>query len=156
MRLALTLFFLLPGPALAEGLFAAIAFSPATGMSGTAWNFQTQALAETEAYNTCGSKDCDTVVVFQQCGAIAFGVAVVDIVAPARTGREAQPQAQGLAIAADRHRARRCLAELFRLHHELRDHGGVLQRRLLIVRSPVLQIDSLTPTPDTPCAPRSR
>ena len=63
----------LPGAVLAEGLFAAIAFSPSTGMSGTAWNFETAGLAETEAYHQCGYEDCGTVVVFQHCGAIAVG-----------------------------------------------------------------------------------
>ena len=60
-------------PAHAEGVFAAIAFSPSTGMSGGAWNHATETLAETEAYGQCGVEDCDTVVVFQQCGAIAVG-----------------------------------------------------------------------------------
>ena len=63
---------LLPGAALAE-LFAAIAFSPTTGKSGTAWNFDAQNLAETEAYYQCGVDDCDTVLWFKQCGAIAVG-----------------------------------------------------------------------------------
>lgn len=57
----------------AEGLYAAIAFSPSTGLSGSAWNFDTDALAETEAYGQCGVDDCYTAVVFQQCGAIAVG-----------------------------------------------------------------------------------
>ena len=63
---------LLPGAALAE-LFAAIAFSPATGKSGTAWNYETQSLAETEAFAQCGVDDCGTVLWFNQCGAIAVG-----------------------------------------------------------------------------------
>ncbi len=62
----------MPGLASAE-LFAAIAYSPATGMAGTAWNFDTQTLAETEAGFNCGSADCGTIVVFTQCGAIAVG-----------------------------------------------------------------------------------
>ena len=71
---ALTIALLLAAlPAQAEGLFAAIAFSPATGMSGGAWNHATETLAETEAYGQCGAEDCDTVLVFQQCGAIAVG-----------------------------------------------------------------------------------
>jgi hypothetical protein len=64
---------LVPGASFAEGLYAAIAFSPATGQSGTSWNYETSMLAETEAYLQCGAEDCDTVVVFQQCGAIAVG-----------------------------------------------------------------------------------
>jgi len=62
----------LPGMASAE-LFAAIAFSPSTGATGTAWNYDTGLLAETEAYYQCGQEDCDTVVVFTQCAAIAVG-----------------------------------------------------------------------------------
>lgn len=62
----------LPSMAAAE-LYAAIAFSPSTGISGTSWNFDTQNLAETEAYAQCGQEDCDTVTVFTQCGAIAVG-----------------------------------------------------------------------------------
>lgn len=42
-------------------------------MAGTAWNFETGMLAETEAYNNCGAEDCDTLVVFSQCGALAVG-----------------------------------------------------------------------------------
>ena len=57
----------------AEGLYAAIAISPSTGIAGTATNFETETLAETEAYQQCGSEDCDTALVFQQCGAIAVG-----------------------------------------------------------------------------------
>jgi len=60
-------------PAQAEGVFAAIAFSPSTGMSGGAWNHETADLAETEAFGECGVDDCATVVVFQQCGSIAVG-----------------------------------------------------------------------------------
>ena len=36
-------------------------------------NFETETLAETEAYQQCGSEDCDTALIFQQCGAIAVG-----------------------------------------------------------------------------------
>ena len=72
LPLALVIATALPGIASAE-LYAAIAFSPSTGMSGTAWNFDTQTLAETEAYYQCGQEDCDTVTVFTQCGAIAVG-----------------------------------------------------------------------------------
>jgi len=59
--------------ALAEGLYAAIAFSPSTGLSGSGWNFDTDADAESEAASQCGVDDCYTAVVFQQCGAIAVG-----------------------------------------------------------------------------------
>jgi hypothetical protein len=62
-----------PVAAQAEGLFAAIAFSPGTGMSGTAWNYDTSGLAEAEAGAQCGQGDCATVLVFQHCGAIAVG-----------------------------------------------------------------------------------
>lgn len=60
-------------PAMAEGLFGAIAFSPSSGKVGTAWNNDTADLAETEAYLQCGSEDCYTAVVSQQCAAIAVG-----------------------------------------------------------------------------------
>lgn len=60
-------------PVAAEGLFAAIAFSPLTGETGGSWNYDTEAAAETEAKTSCGMDDCGTVVVFQQCGAIAVG-----------------------------------------------------------------------------------
>ena len=61
------------GPALAEGLYAAIAVSESTGKAGSAWNYDTEALAETEAYWQCGQEDCQTAIIFQQCGAIAVG-----------------------------------------------------------------------------------
>lgn len=64
---------LLAVPALAGDLAAAIAFSPSTGKSGAAWNFETKGQAEAEAYNQCGVEDCDTVMVFAQCGALAVG-----------------------------------------------------------------------------------
>jgi serine/threonine-protein kinase len=54
-------------------LFAAIAFSPSSGQAGSAWNYDTATLAETEAYLQCGSEDCYTAVIFNQCGAIAVG-----------------------------------------------------------------------------------
>jgi hypothetical protein len=60
-------------PARAADLFGAIAFSPTTGKVGTGWNFGAKAEASTEAVNQCGSGDCDTVVVFPNCGAIAVG-----------------------------------------------------------------------------------
>lgn len=63
---------LVPSAALAE-LYAAIAFSPSTGRSGTSWNYNSQNEAETEAYYQCGIEDCDTVLWFTQCGAIAVG-----------------------------------------------------------------------------------
>lgn len=63
---------LMPGAALAE-LYAAIAFSPSSGRSGTSWNYGSQGEAETEAYYQCGVNDCNTVVWFTQCGAIAVG-----------------------------------------------------------------------------------
>lgn len=63
---------LLPGTALAD-LYAAIAYSTTTGKAGTAWNYDSQSLAETEAYSQCGVEDCDTVLWFTQCGAIAVG-----------------------------------------------------------------------------------
>ncbi len=73
LSVACAIAMLTPGSLLAEGLYAAIAFSPSTGLSGTSWNFETSMLAETEAYLQCGAEDCDTLVVFQQCGALAVG-----------------------------------------------------------------------------------
>lgn len=60
-------------PALADGLFAAISFSPSTGENGSAWNYESAALAETEAMGQCGFADCYTAVSFDKCGAIAVG-----------------------------------------------------------------------------------
>ena len=61
------------GAALAEGPYAAIAFSPTTGQAGSSWNFDTEILAETEAFLQCGKDDCYTAVIFNDCGAIAVG-----------------------------------------------------------------------------------
>ena len=66
-------FMLQPFAVQAEGLFAAIAFSPSSGQAGSAWNFDTDILAETEAYLQCGREDCYTAVIFDQCGAMAVG-----------------------------------------------------------------------------------
>ena len=44
------------GAALAEGPYAAIAFSPTTGQAGSSWNFDTEILAETEAFLQCGKE----------------------------------------------------------------------------------------------------
>jgi hypothetical protein len=60
-------------PAQASELFAAIAFSPSSGKVGSAWNFDTAVLAETEAFLQCGLNDCYAAVIFHQCGAIAVG-----------------------------------------------------------------------------------
>ncbi|MEO6299099.1 MAG: DUF4189 domain-containing protein [Paracoccaceae bacterium] len=60
-------------PAKAEKLFGAIAFSATTGKVGTGWNYAAKTEASTEAVSQCGADDCDTVVVFPNCGAIAVG-----------------------------------------------------------------------------------
>ena len=60
-------------PARAEKLFGAIAFSATTGKVGTGWNFAAKKEASSEAVKRCGSDDCDAVVVFPNCGAIAVG-----------------------------------------------------------------------------------
>ena len=60
-------------PVAAADLFAAIAFSPSTGKAGSALNNDSGDIAETEAFLQCGSPDCYTAVVFQQCGALAVG-----------------------------------------------------------------------------------
>ena len=60
-------------PAMAEGLFGAIAFSPSTGKVGGGWNFAGKPDASSEAVGQCGVDDCDTVVVFPNCAAVAVG-----------------------------------------------------------------------------------
>lgn len=60
-------------PVLADSLFGAIAFSPSTGKVGLGYNFATKGEAATEAVNQCGVGDCDAVVVFPNCGAVAVG-----------------------------------------------------------------------------------
>ena len=60
-------------PAKAEKLFGAIAFSASTGKVGGGWNYAAKKAATSEAVNQCGADDCDTVVVFPNCGAIAVG-----------------------------------------------------------------------------------
>ena len=75
-KAGLTAVFLLAiatGPAAAADLFAAIAFSAATGKAGAAWNYATGGEAEAEAVGQCGVEDCGSVMVFDQCGAIAVG-----------------------------------------------------------------------------------
>ena len=61
------------GPAVAQDLFAAIAFSAATGKAGASWNYATDGEAEGQAVAQCGVDDCAPVMVFGQCGAIAVG-----------------------------------------------------------------------------------
>ena len=60
-------------PAKAEKLFGAIAFSASTGKVGGGWNYAAKKAATSEAVTQCGAGDCDTVVVFPNCGAIAVG-----------------------------------------------------------------------------------
>jgi Domain of unknown function (DUF4189) len=60
-------------PVMADGLFGAIAFSPSTGKVGGGWNFAAKTEASTEAVQQCGADDCDTVVVFPNCAAVAVG-----------------------------------------------------------------------------------
>ncbi len=61
------------GSAMADKLFGAIAFSPSTGKVGGGWNFAAKKDAKTEAINQCGVDDCDAVVTFPNCGAVAVG-----------------------------------------------------------------------------------
>ena len=70
---ALALIALAAGPAAAQDLFAAIAYSPSTGKAGASWNYATGTEAEGEAVGQCGVDDCGPVMVFGQCGAIAVG-----------------------------------------------------------------------------------
>ena len=60
-------------PALAEGLFGAIAFSPSTGKVGGGWNFAAEPDATSEAVVQCGVDDCESVVAFPNCAAVAVG-----------------------------------------------------------------------------------
>ena len=60
-------------PATAEGLFGAIAFSPSTGKVGGGWNFAAKKEAASEAAAQCGVDDCETVVTFPNCAAVAVG-----------------------------------------------------------------------------------
>lgn len=60
-------------PALADDLFGAIAFSPSTGKVGGGWNFAGKDEASQEAVAQCGMDDCETVVTFPSCGAVAVG-----------------------------------------------------------------------------------
>ena len=60
-------------PVMADGLFGAIAFSPSTGKVGGGWNFTAEGEASSEAVVQCGADDCDTVVVFPNCAAVAVG-----------------------------------------------------------------------------------
>ncbi len=60
-------------PVMADNLFGAIAFSASTGKVGGGWNFAGKTEATTEAVSQCGVGDCDAVVVFPACGAVAVG-----------------------------------------------------------------------------------
>ena len=64
---------LLADPAMADELFGAIAFSPSTGKVGGGWNFAAKDEASSEAVAQCGVDDCETVVTFPNCGAVAVG-----------------------------------------------------------------------------------
>jgi hypothetical protein len=61
------------GAAQADDLFGAIAFSASTGKVGGGWNFAAKKDASTEAVAQCGVDDCETVVSFPNCGAVAVG-----------------------------------------------------------------------------------
>lgn len=60
-------------PAMADNLFGAIAFSPSTGKVGGGWNFAAKGDASAEAVSQCGVDDCETVVTFPNCAAVAVG-----------------------------------------------------------------------------------
>ncbi len=60
-------------PAMAEGLFGAIAFSPSTGQYGWAKNQSAQDGASIEAVSGCGVDDCEAVVTFPNCAAMSVG-----------------------------------------------------------------------------------
>lgn len=61
------------GPAMAEKVFGAIAFSPSTGQYGWAKNQPVDTNATTEAVSGCGVDDCESVVVFPVCAALSVG-----------------------------------------------------------------------------------
>ena len=63
----------LGAPAMADGLFGAIAFSPSTGKVGAGWNFASKDEASADSLARCGVGDCSAVVVFPNCGAVAVG-----------------------------------------------------------------------------------
>ena len=60
-------------PAMAEGLFGAIAFSPSTGQYGWAKNQSAEDGASAEAVSGCGVDDCNAVVTFPNCAALSVG-----------------------------------------------------------------------------------
>ena len=60
-------------PVFAAKLYGAIAFSPSTGKFGQGHDFASKDEASTEAVSQCGEGDCEAVVVFPNCGAVAVG-----------------------------------------------------------------------------------
>lgn len=64
---------MLAAPAFAAKLYGAISFSPSTGKYGQGHDFPSKDEASTEAVNQCGVGDCEAVVIFPNCGAIAVG-----------------------------------------------------------------------------------
>lgn len=54
-------------------LYGSISYSRSTGMSGMSWNYANADDAANEAFYNCGYNDCETLMVFTECGAIAVG-----------------------------------------------------------------------------------
>jgi hypothetical protein len=71
-RIAAVVVLLLSSWAFADNHFAAIAYSPATGSSGTSWNYCNAGSAQQSAIGYCGQADCQSFLwVENQCGAVA-------------------------------------------------------------------------------------
>jgi hypothetical protein len=61
--------------ATADGYVGAIAYSRGGGMYGRAWDAPTKAAAVSAAMSACGYTDCQVLVTFTNCGAIAYDAA---------------------------------------------------------------------------------
>lgn len=55
----------------ADDYWGAIAFSPSGNLFGRAKHAPSKAAAESAALGACAKKDCKTLVIFKQCGAVA-------------------------------------------------------------------------------------
>ncbi len=76
MRTLLLILALLPGPALAQDYFGAIAYSSRTKAHGWAKDYPSRSAAEKAALESCGkhADDCSPVLWFKNaCGALATG-----------------------------------------------------------------------------------
>lgn len=62
---------LAPAASADDDYWGAIAFSPSDNLFGRAKHAPSKAAAEAAAQGACANKDCKTLVIFKQCGAIA-------------------------------------------------------------------------------------